>query len=40
MMNQEGTTSQLPSSDEPINFSKEVPIGSPKFITEPEVKEA
>jgi len=39
MTNQEGPSSQLPNTDEPINFSMEVPTGSPQFIAEPEVKE-
>ena len=40
MTNQEGSSSQLPTNDEPINFSIDVPTGSPEFIVEPEVKEA
>lgn len=40
MKNQEGTSSQLPNNEELINFSNEVPAGSPQFITELEVKEA
>jgi len=39
MTNQEGTSSQLPSNDESINFSKEIPTDSPQIIVEAEVKE-
>jgi hypothetical protein len=40
MTQQKGSSSQLPSNDKPINFSKTIPTGSPQFIEEPEVKEA
>jgi len=40
MTKQTGSSSQLPSNSEPINFSKAVPTGSPQFIEEPEVREA
>jgi len=39
-MNQQGSSSQLPNIEEPINFSMEVPADSPQFIIELEVKEA
>jgi len=40
MTNPEGSSSQLPTRDEPINFSKEIPVGSLQFMEEPKVKEA
>jgi len=40
MTNPEGSSSQLPTRDKPINFSKEIPFGSLQFMEEPDVKEA
>jgi len=40
MRNPEGSSSQPPTRDEPINFSKEIPVGSLQFMEEPDVKEA
>jgi len=40
MTNPEGSSSQIPTRDEPINFSGEIPVGSLQFMEEPDVKEA
>jgi len=40
MTNPEGSSSQLPTRDEPINFSREIPVGSLQFMEEPDVMEA
>jgi len=40
MTKQQGSSSQPPSNNEPIDFSKAIPTGSLQFIEEPEVKEA
>ena len=40
MTNLKGSSFQLSNHDEPINFSREIPVGSFQFMEEPDVKEA
>jgi len=40
MTNPGGSSSQTPTCDEPVNFSKEISVGSFQFMEEPDVKEA
>jgi len=40
MTNPKGFSSQIPTRDESINFSREISVGSHQFMEEPDVKEA
>jgi len=35
-----GESSQIPRCDEPVNFSKEIPVGSSQFMEDPYIQAA